>query len=66
MGIIYNDVERLGNKKTGNLYVLWLSIGNIYRVRDEDEEDEDREETNFVILERDYNNYEMSFSVNEE
>ena len=66
MGIIYNDVERLGNKKTGNLYFLWLSIGNIYRVRDEDEEDEDREETNFVILERDYNNYEMSFSVNEE
>ena len=66
MGVIYDDVERLGNKKTGNLYVLWLSIGNIYRVRDEDEKDEDREQTNFVILERNYNDYEMSFSVNEE
>lgn len=66
MGIIYNDVERLGNKKTGNLYVLWLAIGNIYHVRDEDEDDDDRKQTNFVILERDYNDYEMSFSVNEE
>lgn len=60
----YDNVERLGNKKTGNMYIVWITIGNIYQKKLAD--DEKLEQTNFVILEHDYNNYEISFSVNEE
>ena len=62
IGIKYDNIERLGNNKTGNMYVLWLTIGSIYQGKLE--EDEKLDQTNFVIIERDYNNYEMSFSVN--
>lgn len=64
MTITYDNMERLGNNKTGNMYILWLTISNIYQAKLA--EDEEIEQTNFVIIENDYNNYEMSFSVNEE
>lgn len=59
MGVTYDNIERLGNNKTGNMYVLWLTIFNIFNKQESNE-------TNFVIIENDYNNYEMSFSVIEE
>ena len=64
MAIAYDNIERLGNNKTGNMYVLWLKIGNIYMPKLA--EDEEMFTTNFVIIEKDINNYEMSFSVVEE
>lgn len=59
MGVTYDNIERLGNNKTGNMYVLWLTISNIFNKQESNE-------TNFVIIENDYNDYEMSFSVIEE
>lgn len=59
LGVTYDNIERLGNNKTGNMYVMWLTISNIYNK-------EESKEINFVIIEKDYNNYEMSFSVIEE
>ena len=64
MSVTYDNIERLGNNKTGNLYVMWLTISNIFQRKIEDDEDK-LEQTYFVILEKDYNNYEMSFSVKE-
>lgn len=64
MSVTYDNIERLGNNKTGNIYVMWLTISNIFQ-RKIEEDDDKLEQTNFVILEKDYNNYEMSFSVNE-
>ncbi len=64
IGVSYDNFERLGNNKTGNMYVVWLTIGNIYQRKLT--EDEELEQTNFIILEHNYNNYELSFSVNEE
>lgn len=61
MVVTYDNIERLGNNKTGNMYVLWLTIGNLFQPKLA--EDEEIEQTNFVIVEYDYNNYEMSFSV---
>lgn len=66
MGVTYDNIERLGNNKTGNMYVVWLTIDNIFAAKKTEEEAEAKEQTNFVIVEKDYNNYEMSFSVNEE
>lgn len=62
-GVTYDNIERLGNNKTGNMYVIWITTDNIFAPKEEDEE---KQQTNFVIIENGYNNYEMSFSVNEE
>ena len=31
LGITYDNIERLGNNKTGNMYVLLLTISNIFQ-----------------------------------
>lgn len=64
VAITYDNIERLGNNKTGNMYVLWLKIGNIYQPKLA--EDEEMFTTNFVIIEKNIGDYEMSFSVIEE
>ena len=46
------------------MYVVWITMGNIYQKKLADGEKLDQ--INFVILEHDYNNYEISFNVNEE
>lgn len=61
MVVTYDNVERLGNNKSGNMYVLWLTIGNLFQPKLA--EDQEIEQTNFVIIEYNYNDYEMSFSV---
>ena len=65
LGITYDNIERLGNNKTGNMYVVWIYIRNLLDLykTDEQRETEETNYINFVILEHDYNNYEMSFSV---
>lgn len=63
LGVTYDNIERLGNNKTGNMYVIWITTDNIFAPKREEDE---KEQTNFVIIENGYNNYEMSFSVNEE
>ena len=63
VGISYDNIERLGNNKTGNMYVLLLTISNIFQKKLDD--DEKLPQTYFVIVEKDYDNYEMSFSVND-
>lgn len=62
VGISYDNIERLGNNKTGNMYVLLLTISNVFQKKLND--DEKLPQTYFVIVEKDYDNYEMSFSVN--
>lgn len=57
----YDNIERLANEKTGNMYILWLTIGNLFQPKLA--EDQVIEPTNFVIIEYDYNKYEMSFSL---
>ena len=64
MTLTYDNVERLGNSKTGNMYVVWVTISNMFQEKLQD--DEKLPQTNFVIIEYDYNKYEMSFSVNQE
>lgn len=59
--VSYDNIERLENSKTGNMYVLWLTIGNLFQPKLA--EDSEIPQTNFVIIEYDYNNYEMSFSL---
>ena len=67
IGVTYENIERLGNNKTGNMYVLWLTIENLLELKKTEEDYQNTPRTNFVIIENDYNNYEMSFSViNEE
>ena len=61
VGISYDNIERLGNNKTGNMYVILLTISNIFQGKLD--EDEKLPQTYFVIVEKDYDNYEMSFSV---
>ncbi len=63
LGITYDNIERLGNNKTGNMYVLLLTISNIFQGKLDD--DEKLPQTYFVIVEKNYNDYEMSFSVND-
>lgn len=61
--INFNNIERLGNEKTGNLYILWVNVkdvlGSIKKTSDSDEE----QYTNVVILEKGFDDYELSFSV---
>ena len=64
MTLTYDNVERLGNSKTGNMYVVWVTIYNMFQSKLKD--GEELPQTNFVIIEYDYNKYEMSFSVNQE
>ena len=64
MTLTYDNVERLGNSKTGNMYVVWVTISNMFQSKLKD--GEELPLTNFVIIEYDYNKYEMSFSVNQE
>ena len=61
LAITYDNIERLGNNKTGNMYVVWTTITDIFRPKLA--EDEKIEQTNFVIIEKNYNEFEMSFSV---
>lgn len=70
--INFRNIERLGNEKTGNLYVLWVDVydvlGNEYvqnleENMTEEEKEDDSGNMNIVILEKDFNNYELSFSV---
>lgn len=63
VGISYDNIERLGNNKTGNMYVILLTISNVFQKKLDD--DEKLPQTYFVIVEKDYDNYEMSFSVND-
>ena len=66
--INFNNIERLGNEKTGNIYVLWVDVydvlGNDYVSEKETDEEDEYGNMNIVILERDYNDYELSFSLN--
>lgn len=55
LGVTYDNIERWGNNKTGNMYVIWITVADMAK---------GKKETNFVIIENDYNDYEMSFSVN--
>lgn len=55
LGVTYDNIERWGNNKTGNMYVIWITVADVMN---------GKKETNFVIIENDYNDYEMSFSVN--
>ncbi len=55
LGVTYDNIERWGNNKTGNMYIIWITVADSFK---------GKKETNFVIIEKDYNNYEMSFSVN--
>lgn len=64
MTLTYDNVERLGNSKTGNMYVVWVTISNMFQSKLKD--GEELPQTNFVVIEYDYNKYEMSFSVNQE
>lgn len=61
LAITYDNIERLGNNKTGNMYIVWTTITDIFQPKLA--EDEKIEQTNFVIIEHNYNDYEMSFSV---
>lgn len=61
LAITYDNIERLGNNKTGNMYVVWTTITDIFMPKLE--ENEKILQTNFVIIENNYNDYEMSFSV---
>lgn len=61
LAITYDNIERLGNNKTGNMYIIWTTITDIFMPKLA--EDEKIEQTNFVIIEKNYNEYEMSFSV---
>ena len=60
----YDNIERLGNEKTGNMYVVWTTISNMFMRKLKD--GEKIAQTNFVIIEKNYNDYEMSFSVNDQ
>ncbi len=62
-GVVYKNIERLGNNKTGNMYVLWLIIDDLLQPKKTEEQEEQTQYTNFVLIEYDYNNYELSFSV---
>ncbi len=62
VGISYDNIERLGNNKTGNMYVILVTISNVFQKKLN--EDEKLPQTYFVIVEKDYDNYEMSYSVN--
>lgn len=53
------SIERLGNSVTGNMYVISGYLGNVL----EHNEDYKKEISYFVIREKDYNNYELSFNV---
>lgn len=55
LGVTYDNIERLGNNKTGNMYVVKVTVADMVK---------GKIETDFVIVEKDYNNYEMSFSAN--
>lgn len=55
LGVTYDNIERLGNNKTGNMYVVKVTVADMAK---------GKIETDFVIIETDYNNYEMSFSAN--
>ncbi|MGN1330655.1 MAG: hypothetical protein ACI4VN_04900 [Clostridia bacterium] len=62
--ITYDNIERLGNNKTGNMYTVQVTITDIFQPKLE--EDEKLESSYFVVIEYDYNDYEMSFSVEDE
>lgn len=57
MAVEFNNIERLGNPVTGNMYVLWVKLVDVLR------KNENNEPINFVILEKDYNDFELSFKV---
>lgn len=54
LGVTYDNIERWGNNKTGNMYVIWVTVADMVK---------GKIKTNFVIIENNYNDYEMSFSV---
>lgn len=55
LGVTYDNIERLANNKTGNMYVVKVTVADMVK---------GKIETDFVIIEKDYNDYEMSFSAN--
>jgi len=61
LAITYDNIERLGNNKTGNMYTVLVTITDIFQPKLEEEEK--LEKSYFVIIEYDYSDYEMSFSV---
>ena len=64
LSMTYDNIERVGNEKTGNMYVVWTTISNMFMRKLKD--GEKIAQTNFVIIEKNYNDYEMSFSVNDQ
>lgn len=59
--INFTNFERLGNEKTGNIYVLWADVYDVLGITYESKDENSY--MNFVVLERDYNDYELSFSI---
>lgn len=55
LGVTYDNIERLANNKTGNMYVMQITVADAKK---------GKVQTDFVIIEKDYNDYEMSFSAN--
>lgn len=55
LGVTYDNIERLANNKTGNMYVVKVTVADMVK---------GKIETYFVIIEKNYNDYEMSFSAN--
>ncbi len=64
LAITYDNIERLGNNKTGNMYTVLVTITDIFQPKLEDEEK--LETSYFVVVEHNYSDYEMSFSVKSE
>ena len=70
--INFKNIERQGNEKTGNLYILWVDVydvlGNEYVDKleenmTEEEKEDDSGNMNIVILEKNFDDYELSFSI---
>lgn len=55
LGVTYDNIERLANNKTGNMYVVQVTVADTKK---------GKIATDFVIIEKGYNDYEMSFSAN--
>ena len=52
----FSNIERLGNPINGNIYVVFVNLIDYQK--------DTKKETKFVILEKDYDDFELSFSLN--
>ena len=62
MVIKYTNIQRIGNPINGNIYILFVNLVNVLEKQDNEE---GLFETKFVILEKDYDDFELSFSLEE-